>query len=530
MLLLICIRGPNIRKGKQNDSPKGWPSRRGIRLALDLFLPVSGGGEVCAVLQGSPTVCFMMDPGWRFMPGDRSPSSPFSPCPPGCTPGPAVKPRPLPRKKPGGRPSLSRGPGEESLTALVILERELLLAGRGLQQVNPLLCLPQHPSRVSAPPPMAVSLAPARGSEATPDTGGGKKRIKGLCAAAEQSTPGLQGAAAAEHPPRTPGGFCWAAEGVHPGPRELLGLRSSPRRKSQECWCCRAAPRQVSQTPCEQSTSGYSLLRLSEGPRGGRLQIPVRDLLIFFGGARHSKKPDNSPSRHSTACTPPYTPHPDIHTRHTTPDTPHPDTGGPDPNRLKPSTRRRGHRKRGASVLRPRGLGDAQPLRTPLGGLGEPTPPPKPPEGLGAPPALRTPLGSLCDASAPAPPLGSRRRLSSCSATEGVFRDASAPAHGALGSRRRAPALAPKSLGSPPTLHFLASRVSVGNWAPFWPLNLRRGVRGGKHRILSWKDLKNSLSSFWPPEPLDEGFEGKAPGARILSREFKGTVCPRSGL
>ncbi|KAK5610388.1 hypothetical protein CRENBAI_005402 [Crenichthys baileyi] len=345
-----------------------------------------------------------------------------------------------------------------------------LLAGGRAAASKPASMPATAPSpRLAAPPPMPSSLAPARCSEATPDELEKRLRffarqiktfrktsllysspelmerirkmeedygtaIRQFYCRPPPSTPGLQGAAAAAQP--TPGlQGAAAAEQSTPG---LQGAATAAEQSMQGLQGAAAA--------AEQSMSGLQpAIELSEGPEGGLPPLPGPEhLLSFLWGVLTEFKPDThhdtpqSDTPHSDTPQPvsarsdtpqpvsarsdtpqpvsarPDTPQPDTPQPETLqpdtpqPDTPQPDTPQPDPKSASTSsTRRRGRRKRDASVHATEDLCNASAPAHASEDLGDASAPAHAIEGFG-------------DASAPA------------HATEGLG-DTSAPAHATEG-------------------------------------------------------------------------------------------------
>ncbi|KAK5623621.1 hypothetical protein CRENBAI_010471 [Crenichthys baileyi] len=500
----------------------------------------------------------------------RSPPAPLA-----AHSGPAVKSSPSSRRKKRqrGAPSCVSA-GEESLTAAAVMSgvgTPLLAGGRAAARKPASLPATAPSPRLAAPPPMPSSLAPAQCSEATPDEleeqlrffarqiktfrktsltysspelmerirqmeedYGTAVRTPGSCAAAaaEQSTPGLQGAAAAAAAEQSSPGLQGAAAAAEQSTPGLQGAaaaaaaeQSTPGLQGALLLLLQSSPRQDSR---ELLLLEHSHARLRELLCCGNSTPGPEHLLSFLWGVLMELKPDTHHDTPQPVSARPDTPQP-VSAR---PDTPKPDSPQPDlKSASTSSTRRRGRRKRDASVHATGGLCDASALAHATEGLCDASAPAHATEGLcdASAPAHVT-EGSLRRLSPCARHRGSLRRLSPCSrhrgslrclssahATEGLC-DASAPAHATEGlCDASAPAHATEGLcdSSAPSL-----QGSVGNWSSFWPLNPATRGTGEKPLPICLWGLQRTVVLVLASEPLDEGIRGEH--RRILSLGLKG--------
>ncbi|KAK5619009.1 hypothetical protein CRENBAI_004084 [Crenichthys baileyi] len=323
--------------------------------------------------------------------------------------------------------------------------------------------------------PPGLQGAAAAAEQSTPG-------IQGAAAAAEQSTPGLQGAAAAAEQ-STPGlqGAAAAAEQSTPG---LQGAAAAAEQSTPGLQGAAAA---------EQSTPDLqSAVELSEG---GLPPFPGPEhLLSFLWGVLTELKPDTHHDRPQSDTPHPDTPQPvsarsdtpqpvsarsdtpqPVSARSDTPqpvsarpDSPQPDSGSDLKSASTSSTRRRGRRKRDASVHATGGLGDA------------------------SAPAHAT--EGLCDASAPA------------HATEGLG-DASALAHATEG---------PADASAPSLQGFSGKRVLV-----LAPKPCDEGEEGKTAGSCLWGLQRTVFSSFWPRKTPRRGVRGGRKPPDPVSGDFK---------
>ncbi|KAK5601454.1 hypothetical protein CRENBAI_026205 [Crenichthys baileyi] len=310
--------------------------------------------------------------------------------------GPAVKPSLSSRRKKlrRGAPSCSAGEEVVSLPADV-------RAAASKPASSPATALSP---RLAAAPPMPSSLTPARCSEATPEELEERLRFFARQIKTFRRTSLMYSS---------------------PELMERIGQMERDYETAVRQFYCRPPSTpglQGAAAAAEQSTPGLqSAVELSEGPEGGLPPLPGPEhLLSFLWGVLTELKPD---THHDTPQ----------------PDSPQPDSGSDPKSASTSSKRRRGRRKRDASVHATEGLGDASAPAHATEGLGDASAPAHSTEGLGDASAPAHSTEGLGDASAPA------------HSTEGLG-DASAPAHsteGSPGLRRRPPELCACS-GRPP--------------------------------------------------------------------------------
>ncbi|KAK5599889.1 hypothetical protein CRENBAI_014206 [Crenichthys baileyi] len=329
----------------------------------------------------------------------RSPPAPLA-----AHSGPAVKSSPSSRRKKRrrGAPSCVSA-GEESLTAAAVMPgvgTPLLAGGRAAASKPASLPATAPSPRLAAPPPMPSSLAPARCSEATPDELEERLRFFARQIKTFRKTSLLYSS---------------------PELMERIRQMEEDYGTAVRQFYCRPPPStprlQGAAAAAEQSTSGLQpAVELSEGPEGGLPPLPGPEhLLSFLWGVLTELKPDthhdtlhdtpqpNTPQPVSARSEIPQpvsarsdTPQPvsaslthhSLVTHHTCQDTPQPNTppdpppaaptphtqpdSGPDPKSASTSsTRRRGRRKRDASVHAVEGLCDASAPAHATEGLGD---------------------------------------------------------------------------------------------------------------------------------------------------------------
>ncbi|KAK5620679.1 hypothetical protein CRENBAI_020390 [Crenichthys baileyi] len=209
------------------------------------------------------------------------------------------------------------------------------------------------------PPPSTPGLQEAAAAAAEQSTPG----LQGAAAsAAEQSTPGLQGAAAAAAEQSTPGlqgAAAAAAEQSTPGLQGAAAAAEQPTPGLQGAAAAAEQPTpglQSAAAAAEQSTSGLQpAVELPEGPEGGLPSVPGPEhLLSFLWGVFTELKPD---THHDTL----YDTLQPVSARSDTPQPVSARSDTPQPVSTS-STRRRGRRKRDASVHTTKGLDDASAL------------------------------------------------------------------------------------------------------------------------------------------------------------------------
>ncbi|KAK5605951.1 hypothetical protein CRENBAI_002963 [Crenichthys baileyi] len=157
-----------------------------------------------------------------------------------------------------------------------------LLAGRRAAARKPASLPATAPSpRLAAPPPMPSSLAPARCSEATPDELEERLRFFARQIKTFRRT-----------------SFMYSSPELMERIRQMEGdyeTASSPRQDSRELLLLQSTPGlQGAAAAAEQSTPGLqSAVELSEGPEGGLPLLPgPEDLLSFLWGVLTELKPD----------------------------------------------------------------------------------------------------------------------------------------------------------------------------------------------------------------------------------------------
>ncbi|KAK5618430.1 hypothetical protein CRENBAI_018464 [Crenichthys baileyi] len=396
--------------------------------------------------------------------------------------GPALKPLPssLRKKRWRGAPSCSAGEEVVSLPADV-------RAAASKSASSPATA----PSpRLAAAPPMPSSLTPARGSEAAPEQLEERLRFFARQIKTFRKTSLMYSS---------------------PELMERIRQMEEDYGTAVRQFYCRPPPStpglQGAAAAAEQPTPGLQpAVELSEGPEGG--------LPPLSATGPDTPRPDTGPDT-PRPDTGPDTPRPD-----TGPDTPRPDTGpdtprpdtGPDTPQPDPksastsSTRRRGRRKRDASVHATGGLCDASAPAHATEGLCDASAPAHATEGLCDASAPAHATEGLCDASAPA------------HTTEGLG-DASAPAHATEGLCD-ASALAhitegPADASAPSLQGFSGKLVLVLASEP-----CDEGFEEEEPPDPVSGDFKGQFLLVLASEPLDEGFEEEAPPDPV-SGDFK---------
>ncbi|KAK5619950.1 hypothetical protein CRENBAI_004438, partial [Crenichthys baileyi] len=407
----------------------------------------------------------------------RSPPAPLA-----AHSGPAVKFSPSSRRKKRrcGAPSCVSA-GKESLSAAAVMPGAgtPLLADVRAAASKPASLPATAPSpRLAAPPPMPSSLAPARCSEATPDELEERLRFFARQIKTFRKTSLLYSSPDLIERIRQMEEDYGTASSPRQDSRELLLLlQSSPRQDSRELLLL------LQSSPRQDSRALLLLLLLQSSPRPR-----PEHLLSFLWGVLTELKPD-TPQPVSAR---PDTSHPDTARS----DTPHPDSG-PDPKSASTSsTRRRGRRKRDASVHATGGLCDASAPGLITEGLCDASAPAHTTEGQGDASAPAHPAEGLGHASAPA------------HATEGLG-GASAPAH-ATDGLGHASALAHVTEGpadaSAPSLQRFSGKLVL--FLASEPCDEGLEEEEPPDPVLG--EFKEQFVLVLASEPLDEGFEDEA--------------------
>ncbi|KAK5619920.1 hypothetical protein CRENBAI_005175 [Crenichthys baileyi] len=384
----------------------------------------------------------------------RSPPAPLA-----AHSGPAVKSSPPSRRKKRrrGAPSCVSA-GEESLTAAAIMPgvgTPLLAGGRAAASKPASLPATAPSPRLAAPPPMPSSLTPARCSEATPE-----ELDKRLRSFARQIKTFRETSLMYSSPELM----------------ERIGQMERDYETAVRQFYCRPPSTpglQGAAAAAEQPTPGLQpAVELSEG---GLPPFPGPEHpFSFLWGVLTELKPDTHHDTPQSDTPQPDTPQP-VSARPDTPqpvsarpDTPQPVSARPDPKSASTSsTRRRGRRKRDASVHATGGLCDASaPVHATEG---------------------------LCDASAPV------------HATEGLC-DASAPVHATEG---------PTDASAPSFQGFSGKLVLVLASEP-----CDEGFEEEEPPDPVSPDFKGQFVLVLASEPLDEGFEEEVPPDPV-SGDFK---------